>query len=81
MSEKRFSDWCEVNCEDCARYWDNSCDGVKKGSSRPCNSFLATRSIVIPEQIKALQKSVKWLYWCFVLVGAALILHVIASWL
>lgn len=62
MSEsKRFQDWEEVSCNGCARYYDNSCDGVSKGSKRTCNSFLATRSVVLPEQIKACQNAIKWL--------------------
>ena len=62
MSEaKRFEDWYEVDCNECSHYWDNSCDGACKGSTKPCNSFLATRSVVIPSQIKRLKKQVNWL--------------------
>ena len=71
MSEsKRFDEWIPVDCNQCAKYWDSSCDGVNcptnsdkplQGSTRLCNSFIATRSVVIPAQIKALQKAVKWL--------------------
>lgn len=66
MSEepKRFSEWVEVDCNECQRYWDNSCDGCKdalKGSKTPCNSFLATRSVIIPQEIKQLKKAVKGL--------------------
>lgn len=56
---KRFSEWVEVDCNECSHYWDNSCDGCKdtlKGSKTPCNSFLATRSVVIPEKIKRLER-------------------------
>lgn len=57
-----FDDWNEtVNCNECARYWDSSCDGVSCGVKRTCTSFLATRSVVIPEQIKNLTDLVKWL--------------------
>lgn len=59
---KRFEDWIEVDCNDCAHWWDNSCDGVEptlNQSRKLCNSFLATRSIVIPEQIKSLQRANK----------------------
>ena len=62
MSEsKRFEDWEQVECNECARYWDSSCDGVNKDSKKPCNSYLATRSIVLPEKIKKLDKRVRWL--------------------
>lgn len=64
MSEqKRFEDWTEVDCSECERWWTSQCDGAKKGSRTPCNSFLATRSIVIPEQIKDLQRANKILSW------------------
>lgn len=63
---KRFEDWEEIDCNECVHYWDNSCDSVSEGSRKPCNSFLATRSVVIPAQIKALDKRLKCL-------GAALI--------
>lgn len=69
MSEsKRFEDWIPVDCNECSRYWDSSCDGVKcdvnsdkalQGSTRLCNSFLPTRSIVIPAQIKRLEERVR----------------------
>ena len=63
MSEepKRFSEWVEVDCNECQRYWDNSCDGCKdalKGSKTPCNSFLATRSVIIPKEIERLKQAV-----------------------
>lgn len=58
---KRFEDWEDVDCNECERYWDSSCDGVSKGSYKPCNSFLATRSVVIPAKIKALEGRVRWL--------------------
>ena len=59
---KRFSEWVEVDCNECQRYWDNSCDGCKdtlKGSKTPCNSFLATRSVIIPLEIERLKKANK----------------------
>ena len=67
----RFDEWTEVDCNECARYWDSSCDGVSKGQNRLCTSFLATRSVVIPEEIKALEKRIKWLEWA---VGFSLII-------
>lgn len=64
---KRFEEWEEVDCNQCERYWLNQCDGVtprkthEKGSKMPCSSFLATRKVVIPLQIKRLQNEIKWL--------------------
>ena len=75
-SLKRFEDWEDVDCNQCARYWDDSCDGVSKGSKKPCNSFIATRSVVIPERIERLEKAVKWLigalaltWWVILVLG------------
>ena len=57
-----FDDWNDlVECNDCTHYWNDTCDGVKKGSQKPCTSFLATRSVVIPAQVKSLQNALKWL--------------------
>lgn len=63
MSElKRFDDYTPtVDCEECSHWWDNSCDGVKKGSKKLCTSFVATRNVVIPAKIKALESALKWL--------------------
>ena len=78
MSEnKRFSDWQEVDCNDCSHYWDNSCDGVQcpiNGSSKPCNSFLATRSVVIPLKIESIVGHLKWLYGVVILELIALVI-------
>lgn len=74
---KRFEDWDKVDCNECAKYWDSSCDGVSKGSQRPCNSFLATREIVIPAKLKKLERRVEWLEWA---VGIMIALIAIVSW-
>lgn len=77
-TSKRFEDWEEVDCNECARYWDSSCDGVKpseNGSRKPCNSFLATRSVVIPAQIERLQKAVKGLVWAVCFMAASILCH------
>ena len=60
----RFDEWTEtVDCNDCARYWDDSCDGMPtERSQRLCTSFLATRRVVIPSQIESLRKDVRRLY-------------------
>lgn len=60
---KRFEDWEKVDCNECARYYDSSCDGVKKGSEKPCNSFLATRGLVIPAKLNSLEKRCRVLEW------------------
>lgn len=82
---KRFEDWEEVDCNDCSHYWDSSCDGVSKGSRVGCNSYLATRGVVIPEKINSLEKQVKTLSRIVAcLVGweiGGLIVGLIGAWL
>ena len=80
--EKRFEDWIEVECNSCSRYWDSSCDAVDRGVKRPCKSFLATRSIVIPAQINALNRLVKRLmigHICLWFVIAAIVYLVVSK--
>lgn len=70
-NNKRFEDWTEVDCNQCARYWDSSCDGVDKGK-RICQSFLATREVLIPAQIKKLNTRLD-------ILGAAVVLLAIGN--
>jgi hypothetical protein len=70
-----FSEWEDCDCNQCGRYWDSSCDGVKKDKKKPCNQFVATRSVIIPEQIKRLQKVVKGLVWAVTFISVSLLLH------
>jgi len=58
INQKIFEDY-DVDCLDCKHYWADTCDGVPKGEIRPCTSFRATRSVDIPEQIKALKNEIK----------------------
>ena len=64
MTTKRFDDtWNKettesaetVDCNDCELWWNNSCDGVKWSSSKRCKTFIATKKISIPYEIKRLQ--------------------------
>ena len=74
---KRFDDWIDADCNDCARYWDDSCDGVSKGDKKPCNSFIATRSVVIPEKIKLLEKRFNTLWWIVLCWGILHLIHIL----
>lgn len=74
---KIFADFYEVECTDCANYWDSSCDGVSEGVKKPCNSFLAKRSVVIPNQIETLRTQIKWLYGCVIAHLVLFTLHVL----
>ena len=76
MSEsKRFEDWNEVDCNDCQHYWTDTCDGTTVGSEKRCNSFVATKRVDIPEQIKWLRGRVNGLNWAFIFVALAVLIH------
>lgn len=79
MSEsKRFDDYtCTVDCEECEHYWTNQCDGVTKGTQKVCNSFLATRKVVIPAQIKSLQSDVRRLRIYLMVCQGILLVHLL----
>lgn len=68
-----FDDYTPVDCNDCSRYWDDSCDGVTVDSERPCNSFSATRKVVIPQQIKSILRRF-WLTYGWLAVLTVLVL-------
>lgn len=73
-----FDDWNEtVDCNNCAHYWDDSCSGVCKGSKKPCNSFLATRSVVIPSQINAMRDVIKGLVVAQICSWAVMVILVV----
>lgn len=76
---KRFDTWEEVNCDQCSRYWDSSCDGTKKGDKRICHTYVATRNIVIPEQIAQLKKNFNALARSNIILGIALIIHILSD--
>ena len=77
-SNSRFDEWDEiVDCNDCTHYWDSSCNAVDRGVNRPCNSFLATRSVVIPSQIKALNSLVKGLIVAHICTWAVILIMVV----
>ena len=61
MEQKKFDDWQDVNCNECSNWWNDSCTGAPAGVKKPCNSFLAQRSVIIPEEIKSLKREIKWL--------------------
>lgn len=60
-SNKIFEDFPKVDCNECENYYTSACDGVSKDSERPCKTFIATRRIFIPEEIKWLKNEIKTL--------------------
>lgn len=73
MSTKQiFEDFPVVDCNRCELYYIDQCDGVSEAKKRPCNSFKATRKVIIPEQIKKLQKSIKILSWSVIITNLTL---------
>jgi hypothetical protein len=63
-----FEEYPTHGCDECERWWNSQCDGHKinsKAPSKPCNEFLPTRNVEIPQKIKTLQNDVKWLKWAF----------------
>ena len=78
---KRFEDWVHVDCNECTHYWDSSCDGASKGSRIGCNSYLATRSIILPSRLKKLESRVKWLELAIILLTISLGCLWLVGWL
>lgn len=79
MSEqnKIFEDFPTVDCNDCEHWWTNQCDGVKtsqNASKTLCRTFKATRSVVIPEQIKWLKTRLKLLTVALAVLAAVQII-------
>lgn len=74
---KIFEEWTEVDCNQCELYFLNQCDGVKNNSKKKCTGFLATRHVIIPEQIKQLQDSIKRLRYSYFTLGIILVIHIL----
>ena len=74
---QRFDNWDEVNCNECANSWTNSCDGVPEGRRKPCSSFLAQRSVTIPLEIKSIKKRLTITETMIVFMNALILIHLI----
>lgn len=73
--DKRFDDWeHEVDCNDCAYWWNDACNGAQEAKKRHCTSFKATRSVVIPQKIKWLETRLKWLTRALIILGVSQLL-------
>lgn len=84
MSDKKiFEEYTPVDCNDCESYWNDSCDGVPEGVERRCTAFKATRRVVLPSRIEAVEKAVEGLHSDFkfsvVMSGFALLLVLVIA--
>lgn len=77
MEQKKFDDWQDVNCNECSNWWNDSCTGAPAGVKKPCNSFLAQRSVIIPEEIKVLKSEIKWLTWHIITLYIVVCIHIV----
>lgn len=74
---KVFEEW-DVDCNDCKHYWDDTCDATSEGSRRLCNSFVATRRVVLPARIERLESAVRSLkrgYFILAVTNIYLLAH------
>lgn len=74
---KRFEEWKDVECDECARYWDSSCDGVPQDAHKPCRSFVANRRVSIEGRVNALENAVHSLRINILCTAVPLILHIL----
>lgn len=72
MSTSKIFDDFDVECNNCQRYWLDQCDATKVDESKPCNSYIATRKMDIPQKVKALDDKVKSL-GCIVTITAVML--------
>ena len=92
MSENKkvFDDYAELcECLKCDCYYNNQCDGSPRVATKdpyePCKAFVATRRVIIPQDIENLKKSVRSLersdfVWGLILLFH-LLTHLLGSWL
>lgn len=76
-TNKIFDEFPKADCNECEHYWTTACDGTKKDETKVCNSFSATRHVVIPEQIKRLERKIDGLSISIILVAVSMIIHLI----
>lgn len=77
MDNKIFDEFPKVDCNECEHWWLNQCDGTEKDEHKVCHSFAATRHLVIPEQIKDLERKVNSLTRSLIIVILAVAIHLI----
>ena len=76
---KVFDEFYRVDCNECARYWDSSCDGTN--IEKPCHSYIATRDVVIPAQIEDLRVRIKLVAWALIIHLTGELIGGLIGWL
>lgn len=75
-----FDDYSDVKeCNDCQHYWNSTCDAAT-ASTRPCKSFLATRRVILQDEVKRLRRLVYWLSACNVACSIMAIVILVMLW-
>lgn len=82
MSDKKiFEEYKPVDCNDCDHYWNNTCDGVPEATERLCTSFKATRRVILPSRIEAVEQAVEslktWLACAWIVLGSIAVMIVV----
>lgn len=72
-----YKDLKQVDCEECEHIYTGACDGIPEGSTKPCESFLATRRVVTLRELKALTTQIKYLRASCILTGIAVVGHLL----
>ena len=75
--DKKIFDTYEVHCEECQHYWDDSCEGTRVGSYKPCTAFVATKRIDLPSRVQKLEKWLKHVLRSILLVDIVIIIHLL----
>lgn len=75
---KIFEDYPDVSCNECAEYWSDTCDGTPKGSTRLCNSFKATRSVILPAKLERLERRLDWLIRVSAVTAVGMVILILA---
>ena len=74
----KIFDEYEVECNNCQRYWLDQCDATKVDDTKPCNSYIATRKMDIPDKVKVLDDKVKSLGTCVTITMVILAFHLLS---
>lgn len=77
--ENKFFDSWDVDCNTCQEYFNNTCDGAKKGKTVNCKSYFATRKVDLPKRIDENKSEIKRLRKGLFLAYSLIALHAILA--